>query len=77
MHAREHSIFREGIAAGLVGGLIVALWYLLLTVVWSMIQAWIEGRLAVSERADELSFWERVREAWAPVPERLWGRGVQ
>jgi hypothetical protein len=28
MHAREHSTFREGIATGLVGGVIVALWYL-------------------------------------------------
>jgi polar amino acid transport system permease protein len=52
----------------------VAFWYLLLTVVWSVIQAWIEGRLAASERGDRLSFAERVREAWAPVPARLWSR---
>ncbi|MFL5493372.1 MAG: hypothetical protein ACJ8DC_03205, partial [Gemmatimonadales bacterium] len=29
MHAREHSTLREGIVAGLFGGLIVAIWYLL------------------------------------------------
>jgi ABC-type Mn2+/Zn2+ transport system permease subunit len=29
MQAREHSTFREGIVAGLLGGLIVAIWYLL------------------------------------------------
>jgi ABC-type Mn2+/Zn2+ transport system permease subunit len=29
MKAREHSTFREGIVAGLLGGLIVAIWYLL------------------------------------------------
>jgi polar amino acid transport system permease protein len=52
----------------------VAFWYLVLTVVWSVIQAWIEGRLAASERGDQPPFWERVREAWAPVPGRLWGR---
>ena len=52
----------------------VAFWYLLLTVIWSVIQAWIEGRLVASERGDQLSFLERVREAWAPVPGRLWGR---
>jgi polar amino acid transport system permease protein len=52
----------------------VAFWYLMLTVIWSVIQAWIEGRLAASERGDQLSFLERVRDAWAPVPGRLWGR---
>ena len=55
----------------------VAFWYLMLTVIWSVIQAWIEGRLAASERGDQLSFWERVREAWAPVPGRLWGRAAR
>ena len=54
--------------------LVATFWYLVLTVVWSFIQAWIEGRLAASERGDQLSFWERMREAWAPVPGRLWGR---
>jgi polar amino acid transport system permease protein len=55
----------------------VAFWYLMLTVVWSVIQAWIEGRLAASERGDQLSFVERMRDAWAPVPGRLWGREAQ
>ena len=40
--------------------LAVALWYLLLTTVWSFIQAWIERKLAVSERGDELGFFERL-----------------
>ncbi len=52
----------------------VAFWYLVLTTIWSIIQAWIEGRLAASERGEELSFWERVREAWTPVPGRFFGR---
>src|ERR671930_377256 len=47
--------------------LAVAFWYLVLTTVWSLIQAQIERRLAVSERGDELSFRERFFEAWAPV----------
>src|SRR6476646_7408883 len=42
----------------------VAIWYLVLTTVWTVIQAWIERRLAASERGDELSFRERVVEAW-------------
>src|SRR5882724_11534087 len=29
MHAQEHSTLREGVVAGAIGGLIVALWYLL------------------------------------------------
>src|SRR6478672_7517822 len=37
----------------------VAVWYLVLTTVWTVIQAWIERRLAASERGDELSFRER------------------
>jgi polar amino acid transport system permease protein len=45
----------------------VALWYLLLTSVWSLIQAWIERRLAVSERGEELSLRERMALAWSPV----------
>ncbi|HEX7083779.1 MAG TPA: amino acid ABC transporter permease [Gaiellaceae bacterium] len=31
----------------------VAIWYLILTSAWSLIQAWIERKLAVSERVDE------------------------
>jgi polar amino acid transport system permease protein len=38
----------------------VAFWYLVLTSIWSVIQAWIERKLAVSERGDELSFRERM-----------------
>jgi polar amino acid transport system permease protein len=50
----------------------VAFWYLVLTSIWSVIQAWIERRLAASERADELSFRERVALAWSPVD--AWAR---
>jgi polar amino acid transport system permease protein len=53
----------------------VALWYLVLTGVWSVIQAQIERKLTVSERGDELSFRERVVEAWSPV--RMWARGAR
>ncbi len=45
----------------------VAVWYLVLTTIWSVIQASIERRLAASERGDELSFRERVVAAWAPA----------
>jgi polar amino acid transport system permease protein len=47
--------------------LAIAVWYLLLTTVWTFIQAWIERRLAVSERGDELSFRERLLAAWSPA----------
>jgi polar amino acid transport system permease protein len=50
----------------------VAFWYLVLTSIWSVIQAWIERRLAASERGDELSFRERVALAWSPVD--AWAR---
>ena len=53
----------------------VAVWYLVLTTVWTMIQAQIERRLAVSERGEELTFWERVVEAWTPVT--AWARGAR
>jgi polar amino acid transport system permease protein len=53
----------------------VAVWYLILTGVWSVIQAQIERTLAVSERGDELSFWERLVEAWTPV--QSWARGAR
>jgi polar amino acid transport system permease protein len=52
----------------------IAIWYLLLTTVWTFVQAWIERRLAVSERGDELSFRERLEMAWNPVT--AWGRGA-
>jgi polar amino acid transport system permease protein len=45
----------------------VAFWYLVLTGVWSIIQASIERRLGASERTDELSFRERLVAAWAPA----------
>jgi polar amino acid transport system permease protein len=44
----------------------VAFWYLVLTTVWSLIQARIEHRLAVSEHGDEVSIGERLRNVWAP-----------
>ncbi len=53
--------------------LAVAFWYLVLTSVWSVIQAQIERRLAVSERGDELSFRERVAAAWLPAAMRIRG----
>jgi polar amino acid transport system permease protein len=45
----------------------VAIWYLVLTGIWSVIQASIERRLSASERGDELSFRERLVAAWAPA----------
>src|ERR687887_2027434 len=53
----------------------VAFWYLVLTTVWSLIQAQIERKLAVSERGDEVSFLDRVFQAWAPVA--AWGKGAR
>jgi polar amino acid transport system permease protein len=52
----------------------VAFWYLVLTTVWTFIQAGIEGRLAASERGDKPSFRERLADAWNPVT--AWGRGL-
>jgi len=46
----------------------VAVWYLLLTTIWTLIQSWIERRLAVSERDDTaLTLGERLRGAFAPA----------
>jgi polar amino acid transport system permease protein len=53
----------------------VAIWYLVLTSVWTLIQAAIERKLAASERADELTLWERMVEAWTPV--QAWARGAR
>ena len=53
----------------------VAVWYLVLTGVWSIIQVQIERKLSVSERGDELSFWERMLQAWTPV--QAWARGAR
>jgi polar amino acid transport system permease protein len=47
--------------------LAVAFWYLVLTTVWTFIQAAIERNLAASERGDELTFRERLVAAWTPV----------
>jgi polar amino acid transport system permease protein len=49
----------------------VALWYLLLTSIWSFIQAWIERRLAVSERGEALSFRERLSQVYMPGGMRI------
>ncbi len=46
---------------------VVAFWYLMLTTVWTFIQAWIERRLAESEHGEELTFRERLALAWNPV----------
>jgi polar amino acid transport system permease protein len=54
----------------------VAFWYLVLTTIWSFIQASIERRLATSERGDQLSFRERLVAAWAPVHSR-YGSGLR
>ena len=53
----------------------VAFWYLVLTTIWSVIQAQIKRKLSVSERGEEPSFRERVFQAWAPVA--AWGRGAR
>jgi polar amino acid transport system permease protein len=53
----------------------VAFWYLVLTAIWSVIQAWIERRLGASDRGDELSWRERIAAAWTPAT--AWGRGAR
>ena len=55
--------------------LAVAFWYLVLTSVWTFIQAGIERRLAVSERGDELTLRERLLTAWNPMT--AWGRSAR
>jgi polar amino acid transport system permease protein len=45
----------------------VAFWYLVLTTVWTFVQAAIERKLAASERGDQLSFRERIAAAWSPA----------
>jgi polar amino acid transport system permease protein len=54
--------------------LAIALWYLVLTTVWTFIQLWIERRLSVSDRVDALSLGERLLLAWDPRV--MWGRGM-
>ena len=53
----------------------VAFWYLVLTTVWTFLQAAIERRLAASERGDRLGFRERLTAAWNPMT--AWGRGAR
>ena len=53
----------------------VAIWYLLLTTIWTLIQAQIERKLNVSDRGDELSWRERLVEAWTPMT--AWARGAR
>ncbi len=55
--------------------LAVAFWYLVLTTVWTFVQAAIERRLAASERAEELTFRERLVAAWNPMT--AWARGAR
>jgi polar amino acid transport system permease protein len=55
--------------------LAAAFWYLVLTTIWTIVQAAIERRLAESERADEPSFRERLVEAWNPLS--AWARGAR
>ncbi len=53
----------------------VAFWYLVLTGIWSLIQAQIERKLAVSDRDEQESFRERLQRVWSPV--EAWGRGAR
>ena len=43
----------------------VAFWYLFLTSIWTIIQGWIERRLAVSDRDERLTIRERFEAAWS------------
>jgi polar amino acid transport system permease protein len=52
----------------------VAFWYLVLTTVWTFIQAAIERKLAASERGEELTFRERFEAVWNRGPNIRWGR---
>src|SRR5947209_7941807 len=52
----------------------VAFWYLVLTTVWTFIQAAIERKLAASERGEELSFRERFEAVWNRGPNIRFGR---
>ncbi len=53
----------------------VAIWYLVLTTIWTLIQSQIERKLAASERGDELTLWERLTDAWTPMT--AWARGAR
>ena len=53
----------------------VAIWYLVLTTIWTLIQSQIERKLAASERGEELTLWERLTDAWTPMT--AWARGAR
>jgi len=53
----------------------VAFWYLVLTTVWTFVQAWIERRLAASERGEQATFHDRLVAAWNPMT--AWARGAR
>jgi polar amino acid transport system permease protein len=53
----------------------VAFWYLVLTTIWSLIQAQIERKLAVSELEEALGLHERLFQVWSPVA--AWARGAR
>src|SRR5207249_3304942 len=53
----------------------VAVWYLVLTSVWSVIQAHIERKLAASERGEEVQYVERLQGGWSTLA--AWSRGAR
>jgi polar amino acid transport system permease protein len=53
----------------------VAFWYLVLTTVWTFVQAGIERKLAASERGERVTFRERLVAAWNPMT--AWARGAR
>lgn len=53
----------------------VAFWYLVLTTIWTFIQAGIERRLGASDRGDLLTLRERLLAAWNPIS--AWARGAR
>src|SRR5262245_52573729 len=55
--------------------LAVACWYLLLTTIWTLIQAQIERKLAVSEHGQGQSFRQRLGATFAPV--EAWARATR
>ena len=51
-------------AANVAPFVAVAFWYLVLTSIWSFVQALIERKLAVSEHGDEISLREKAVAIW-------------
>jgi polar amino acid transport system permease protein len=47
--------------------LAVAFWYLVLTTIWTFVQAWLERRLGASDRGEPLTWRERLTAAWQPM----------